>query len=146
MPEFIDPFFAPIRDSQPAQVGTVALLVLTLADILFGVANAMFFQQDFSSHELRRGLFRKLGNFGMLLVADILDALLLGGLDLGFQPIYIATVSAFVLMEVASIFELWGAVHPEFQDTPIWAFFANAKGKGKTITTEVSDYGAPEQD
>ena len=53
-------FLAPIMD-QKAQVAIIALMVLALMDVLFGVANAFFIQHDFSSHEFRNGLIRKLG-------------------------------------------------------------------------------------
>lgn len=131
LPPFVDVFIAPVRDSQAAQIATIALMVLTLVDILFGVFNAILVHQNFSSHELRKGLIRKLGNFGMLLVADVIDALLLGGLNIGIQPIYIVLVTAFCLMEIGSVIELWADAHPEYRGTGIWKILENAKGKGR---------------
>lgn len=132
MPHYIDVFLAPVRDNQIAQVVTLAMMVLTLFDILFGVFNAMFIHNNFSSHELRKGLIRKLGNFGMLVVADVIDAMLLSGLNIGFQPIYIVLVTAFALMEIGSIIELWADGHPEYRGTGVWKILENTKGKAKT--------------
>lgn len=129
MPQFIDVFISPIRDNPIAQVLMVAMLFLTALDLLFGMANAAFFQRNFSSHELRKGLLRKLGNFGVLCIADIIDGILLSGFDLGFQPIFVTLAGAFCLMEIASIIELWGDAHPEYQGTGVWRILENVKGK-----------------
>jgi hypothetical protein len=53
-------FIVPIMDDK-AQVAIIALMTLALMDVLFGVVNAWFVQHDFSSHEFRNGLVRKLG-------------------------------------------------------------------------------------
>ena len=73
-------FVQPIGDPR-AQVAVVALLALSALDVLFGVLNAWFVQHDFSSHEFREGLIRKLSNLGVVIAADIVDGMLLGGLD-----------------------------------------------------------------
>ena len=129
MPPYIDIFLSPIRDSQIAQALVIALLILTALDLLFGVFNAMFFQNNFSSHELRKGLLRKLGNFGMLCVAVVIDGILLSGFDLGFQPIFVTLAGAFCLMEISSVIELWAEEHPERKGTGVWKLLENAKGK-----------------
>jgi len=129
MPPYIDIFLSPIRDSQIAQALVIALLILTALDLLFGVFNAMFFQNNFSSHELRKGLLRKLGNFGMLCVAVVIDGILLSGFDLGFQPIFVTLAGAFCLMEISSVIELWAEAHPECKGTGVWKLLENAKGK-----------------
>ena len=127
MPPFIDVFLSPIRDNTVAQTLTVGLFILAAMDVLFGVINAWFIQRDFASHELRKGIIRKLGNFGMLVMAIILDGLLLGGLDLGFQPLYIAVATMLVLMEVASLLEIFAAMHPELADTEIYKMLTRGK-------------------
>ena len=129
MPPYIDIFLSPIRDSQIAQALVTALLALTALDLAFGMANAMFFQNNFSSHELRKGLLRKLGNFGMLCVAVVIDGILLSGFDLGFQPIFVTLAGAFCLMEIGSVIELWADAHPECKGTGVWKLLENAKGK-----------------
>ena len=127
MPSYIDIFVSPIRDNKTAQALVIALLILTALDLLFGVFNAMFFQNNFSSHELRKGLLRKLGNFGMLCVAVVIDGILLSGFDLGFQPIFVTLAGAFCLMEIGSVIELWADAHPECKGTGVWKLLENAK-------------------
>ena len=131
MPQFIDVFVSPVRDNPVAQVLIVAMLVLTALDLVFGISNAMFFHQNFSSHELRKGLLRKLGNFGMLCIADVIDGILLSGFNFGFQPIFVTLAGAFCLMEIASIIELWGEAHPEYQDTGVWRILESTKDKAE---------------
>ena len=127
LPPYLDVFLSPIRDNQIAQTLTVGLFVLAALDVLFGVINAWFMQRNFASHELRKGIIRKLGNFGMLVVAIILDGLLLGGLDLGFQPLYVAVATMLVLMEVASLLEIFASMHPELADTEIYKMLKRGK-------------------
>ena len=131
IPRYFDVFIAPIRDNQVAQVLTVGLLLLAAMDVFLGVANAWFIQRDFASHELRRGLIRKLGNLGMMVVALILDGLLLGGLDLGFQPLYVAVGAMLVLMESASILEIVAQMHPELADSEIYRMLKRGKDGGR---------------
>lgn len=127
MPQYIDVFLAPVRDNQSAQVATVALLVLMLADVVFGSINALVVQKDFSSHAFRAGLVRKMGNLGMMLVADVLDAMLLGGLELGFQPVYLAVAVALALMEAWSLVEIFAEMHPELADTELYRMLLRSK-------------------
>lgn len=127
MPVYFDVFLAPIRDNQVAQILTVGLFILAAMDVFFGVVNAWFMQRNFSSHELRKGLIRKLGNFGMLVMAIILDGILLGGFNLGFQPLYVGITSALILMEVASLLEIFAQMHPELADTELYKMLKRGK-------------------
>ena len=129
MPHYIDVFIAPVRDNPVAQTLTVGLMALAALDVLMGVANAWFVQHDFQSHELREGVVRKLANMGLLVMAMILDGLLLGGLDLGFQPLYVAVASLLALMEVASLLEIFAQTHPELADSEIYRML----GRGKEV-------------
>lgn len=131
MPHYIDVFLSPIRDNPIAQTLTVGLFILAALDVIFGVVNAWFIQRDFASHELRKGIIRKLGNFGLLVMAIILDGLLLGGLDLGFQPLYVAVATMLVLMEVASLLEIFAEMHPELADSEIYKMLRRGKRGGK---------------
>lgn len=130
MPHYIDVFISPIRDNEVAQVITVGLLLLAALDVILGVVNAWFIQHDFASHEFRKGIIRKLGNLAMLVVALVLDGLLLGGLDLGFQPLYVAVGVMLALMEVASILEIVAQMHPELADTEVYKMLKRGKGGG----------------
>lgn len=129
MPPYIDVFLSPIRDNPVAQTLTVGLFILAALDVIMGVCNAFFIQRNFASHELRRGIIRKMANFGLLLTAIVLDGLLLGGLDLGFQPLYVAVATMLALMEVASLLEIFAEMHPELADSEIYKMFRRGKGK-----------------
>lgn len=126
MPTSIDVFFEPIRDSR-AQTAVLALCILALLDVAFGVANAMFVQHDFSSHEFRAGMIRKLSNLGIVLAADVVDAMLLGGLELGFQPILITVAVSLSLMELWSLLEIFAEMHPEISDAAWYQMLLHSK-------------------
>lgn len=126
MPQFIEPFVTPIIDPQ-AQVAIIAMMSLALLDVMFGVANAWFVQHDFSSHEFRSGLIRKLSNMGMVIAADIVDAMLLGGLELGVQPVLITVTVSLALMELVSLMEIFAEMHPEIIDTTWYQMLAHSK-------------------
>ena len=119
-------FLAPILDDR-AQVAIIALMVLALLDVLFGVVNAWFVQHDFSSHEFRAGLIRKLGNLGMVAMADVIDAMLLGGLDLGVQPVLLTITVSLAVMEVMSLLEIFAEMHPEISDAAWYKMLRDSK-------------------
>lgn len=119
-------FAQPISDPR-AQVAVVALLALAALDVIFGVLNAWFVQHDFSSHEFREGLIRKLSNLGVVIAADIVDAMLLGGLDLGYQPVLMTVTVSLALMELASLMEIYAEMHPEISDTMWYQMLAHSK-------------------
>ncbi|MBQ6649721.1 MAG: phage holin family protein, partial [Atopobiaceae bacterium] len=122
----LDPFIEPLRGTA-AQTLIVALLFLSLLDVLMGSANAMFVQHDFSSHKFREGLIRKLSNLGLMCVADIIDAMLLSGIDLGYQPIFLAVGVSLALMEVWSLLEIYAEMHPEISDTDWYKMLLRSK-------------------
>ncbi len=119
-------FLAPIMDDK-AQVAIIALMVLALMDVLFGVVNAFFIQHDFSSHEFRNGLIRKLGNLGMVAMADVIDAMLLGGLNLGVQPVLLTITVSLAVMETMSLLEIFAEMHPEISDAPWYKMLRDSK-------------------
>lgn len=119
-------FLAPIQDDK-AQVAIMALMVLALLDVLFGVINAWFVQHDFSSHEFRAGLIRKLGNLGMVAMADVIDAMLLGGLELGMQPVLMTITVSLAVMEIMSLLEIFAEMHPEISDAPWYKMLRDSK-------------------
>jgi toxin secretion/phage lysis holin len=119
-------FIQPILNTQ-AQVAIMALCVLAAMDVLFGVLNAWFVQHDFSTHEFRQGLIRKLSNFGVVCAADVVDAMLLGGLELGFQPVLMAVCVSLILMELGSLMEIFAEMHPEISESTWWQMLAHSK-------------------
>ena len=126
MPPVFEAFVTPITD-QKALTAIVAMMALAFLDVLFGVLNAWFVQHDFSSHEFRAGLMRKLSNFGLVVAADIVDGMLLGGLDLGVQPVLITVAVSLALMELVSLLEIFAEMHPEISDTPWYQMLAHSK-------------------
>ena len=135
MPPYFEVFLNPIRDGK-TQCAVVALCVLAALDVGFGVLNAWYFQRDFSSHELRAGLLRKLANLGMVVVADVIDGMLLGGLNLGVQPVLLTIVLSLALMELASLMEIYAEIHPEITEAPWYQMLAQGKGHADAADTD----------
>lgn len=139
-------FIVPILDSR-VQVAIIGLMALALLDVIFGVLNAWFVQHDFSTHEFRQGLIRKLSNFGIVVAADVVDAMLLGGLSLGFQPVLMAVCVSLILMEIGSLMEIFAEMHPEISESEWWRMLAHSKdslhSEPQPVTVTVTNY--PEQ-
>lgn len=138
-------FIVPILDSR-VQVAIIGLMALALLDVIFGVLNAWFVQHDFSTHEFRQGLIRKLSNFGIVVAADVVDAMLLGGLSLGFQPVLMAVCVSLILMEIGSLMEIFAEMHPEISESEWWRMLAHSKDslhETEPVTVTVTNY--PEQ-
>lgn len=119
-------FIQPILDPQ-AQVAIIALMALAAMDVIFGTLNAWFVQHDFSTHEFRQGLIRKLSNFGIVCAADVVDAMLLGGLELGMQPVLMAVCLSLALMELGSLMEIFAEMHPEISGATWYQMLAHGK-------------------
>ena len=122
----LEVFIEPVSDPK-AQVAVVALCLLAALDVMFGVLNAWFVQHDFSTHEFREGLIRKLSNFGLVVAADIVDAMLLGGLELDMQPVLMAVCVSLILMELGSLMEIFAEMHPEISESVWWQMLATSK-------------------
>lgn len=122
----LDPFIEPMRGTAP-QTLIIALLMLSLLDMFFGSINAMFIQHDFSSHVFREGLVRKLSNLGMMVMADIVDAMLLSGMNLGFQPIFMTVGISLALMEIWSLLEIYAEMHPEISESDWYRMLLRSK-------------------
>jgi phage-related holin len=126
MPTFIDIFLSVVRDNQAAQIAIVAVLVLILADWVFGIANAAM-QHKFKSAAMRQGLGHKCAELGLLLVGWIADGALLGGMDLGFNGPIFMTVAAYIcIMEIASLLEIFAEMNPELADSGPFKMLASA--------------------
>jgi hypothetical protein len=117
MPTFIDIFIAVVRDNQMAQVAIFAVLVLILADWVFGIANAVA-HHDFKSTTMREGLGHKCAELGLLLVGWVADGAFLAGLDLGFSgPIFITVAVYICLMEIGSLMEIFAKMNPDLANS-----------------------------
>lgn len=95
----LDVFLQPVQDPK-VQVAIIALFILTFLDIIFGTIAALFVHHNFSTHNFRAGLLRKFTNFGVVFAADIIDGMLLGGLELNFQPVVMTSTVSLALMEL----------------------------------------------
>lgn len=61
----------------------------------------------------------KLAEVGLIVVADILDGMLGGGIGLDIAPVLPATVGFLTLMELFSICENCVKMNPDFSEVPL---------------------------
>lgn len=133
-PEYIDAFIAPVRDNSTAQVAIAAVMLLTLVDVSFGVVGALV-RHEFSSKTMRAGIGHKSASFGMMIVGDIVDGTLMGGLDLGFaSPVLVAICGYLAIMEIGSVLETLARLNPDLADSPAFRLLKSV--------TEHDDEGA----
>lgn len=120
MPPYITVFFSPIKESPVAQTAIMAVLILTLLDVIFGLINAVL-SKSFSSQVMREGIGHKCTSLGFILVADIVDGAVIGGLDLGFSaPVLVSVCSYLAIMEIASLLETFAKMNPELAESPVF--------------------------
>lgn len=120
IPVYIDAFLAPVRDEQAAQVALIAVLLLTVLDVIFGLVNALV-SKSFSSSKMRAGIAHKSASMGFLLVGIVVDGTIIGGLDLGFSAPVLTTICIYLcLMEVASLLETFALLNPELSGSPLF--------------------------
>lgn len=128
-PIFVDSFLSPVRDNTAAQVAIAAMLLLTLADVLFGLANALM-HKSFSSSRMREGIGHKCASFGLVFVADVVDGTIVGGLDLGFSaPVLVVACGYLIIMEVASLLETFRAMNPDLSGSPVLMLLEGANAR-----------------
>lgn len=127
-PIWIEVFEAPIRDNPTAQVAITAMLLLTLLDVLFGLLHALI-SHTFSSQKMREGIGHKAVSLGFVLVSDIIDGTIVGGLDLGFSsPVLVVACGYLCIMEISSLLEQFVAIEPRLADSPIFELLNVANG------------------
>lgn len=120
VPAYVDVFLSVVRDSPEAQTAVVAVLVLILADWIFGLVNAIL-QKKFSSKVMREGFGHKCAEIGLLLVAIIADGALLGGVDIGYSaPIFTVCCVYLCVMEIGSLLETLADMNPHLAES--WPF------------------------
>lgn len=128
MPVPIYAFLAPIQESVAVQTILVAVLILIVADMLFGMLGAIV-QKDFQSTKIREGLAHKCSEFAFLLVADVVDALLFAGVDLGVEipngSAMMVVGVALILMEFASLMENATRINPKLSNNPLFKILDN---------------------
>lgn len=126
---FLYAFWAPIHENPAVQVMLMAVLVLIVADLVFGMLGAVV-QRDFKSTKIREGLAHKCSEFAFLLVADVIDALLFAGIQLPFEvpngcALMVVGV-ALILMEFASLMEIATRINPKLASNPLFQILDNA--------------------
>lgn len=128
IPTWIDVFLAPLRDSQPAKVAVMAVLLLIVLDIIFGVLNACI-HKEFSSEKMREGIGHKCSELGFMLVGLIVDGTIVGGVDLGFKAPVLVTICVYIaLMEIGSLLETFVRMNPALEESPLFRLLASVKG------------------
>ena len=141
VPIYLDVFLSPIRDNQTAQVAVMAVLLLIVLDVLFGVGNALL-HQEFSSSKMREGIGHKCSELGFLLVGCIADGCIIGGVDLGYSaPVLTGAAVYICVMEIASLLELFTKINPALIDSPV---FKLLKASHVLKETEGFDYSGSE--
>lgn len=133
----IEYFLVPFLDAQ-AQVAILALCALMVLDVIFGSLNAMT-KHVFTSTDFRAGIIRKLSNLGLVLAAAVVDAMLLGGLNLGFQPVLLTITVSLALMELWSLLEVFADMHPEISGSPWYQMLVKSKAVKRDDVPDVID-------
>lgn len=115
-PIFIDVFMQPLRDNAVAQVAFMAFCFLMLLDILLGYAAAVK-TKSVKSAKMREGLWHKTGELGVVAVGDVLDGMMLGGIDMPFSaPVTTAIIVYLAINEAVSCMENAVKLDPELAD------------------------------
>lgn len=131
LPIWIDVFISPIRDSTPAKVACVAVLLLVLMDVVFGVLNACM-NKEFSSEKMRQGIGHKCSELGFMLMGLIIDGTIVGGIDLGIglkAPVLVTICTYIALMEIGSLLETFVKMNPSLEHSPLFRLLSDVKGK-----------------
>lgn len=124
MPTYLDVFLSPVRDNTTAQVAVMAVLLLIVLDVLFGVTNALI-HHEFSSEKMREGIAHKCTELGFLLVGVIVDGCIVGGVDLGYSAPVLTVAAIYIcVMEIASLLEIFTKMNPALASSPVFKLLA----------------------
>lgn len=122
LPYVIDVFLIPIRDNPQAQVVVCAAMLLMLIDILMGLLNAVI-HGEYSSDIMRQGIAHKAVELCFILLAVIIDATIISGVNLGFTaPVIVAVGIYIIVMEAGSLLETSVKIWPKLENQPILKF------------------------
>lgn len=106
----------PLRDNSVAQVAFTAFCFLMLLDILLGYTAAVK-TKSVKSAKMREGLWHKTGELGVVAVGDVLDGMVLGGIDMPFTaPVTTAMIVYLAINEAVSCMENIIKLDPELGD------------------------------
>ena len=104
-------FLKPLLDPM-AQTAILGVALLILLDLLVGIIGAIV-TKTFSSEKMRDGLLHKFTELAAMALAVILDGMLMGGLNLTFEPILVGTCIYISIMEAGSVLELVRKYNPD---------------------------------
>ena len=129
VPDFVEGFYSPIRDNMTVDVLLIASFLLIVLDVIFGSINAAM-HHEFDSSIFRQGMVHKCGDFGFIIVGIIIDAMILAGINLPFDIPDGCAVSlvcvGIVLMELASLMEIWTKMDPSLKENPLFKLLRSA--------------------
>ncbi|MBQ2680444.1 MAG: phage holin family protein [Eggerthellaceae bacterium] len=126
LPYVIDVFLQPLRDNPQAQVAVIAVLLLIVLDVLFGLGNA-FLHHEYDSSKMREGLAHKAVELCFILLACILDATIIAGIELGFTAPVLVTICVYlIVMEIGSLMETFTKIWPSVADWPFFKLLKSA--------------------
>ena len=139
VPDYIEVFYQPVRDSLPVQVLLLALCFLIVCDVVFGMAAAAK-NGEFDSSKVRQGLWHKTGELALVMLSMVIDALILAGIEVPFEipqgGAIIAVTLGLIVMEISSLLEIAIKLNDQLASLPIFSFL---KGAGEFIKAE-DDY------
>lgn len=127
IPEFIDIYMTPVRDNPIIQAMLFAVLILILADMVFGIINACA-HHEFSSKKLREGLMHKTGELCIIIIGVVIDGLIFAGIDMGVSgPILGVILGSIIFMEIGSLMEIAAQLNPELQAIKAFKLLSTVK-------------------
>lgn len=124
VPDWIEVFYAPIRDSVAIDVALIVVLLLIIIDMITGMVQASI-NGVFDSTKVRQGLAHKCSEFVFIAIGILVDALLYVGVDLDLgitfsSPVTMVIITAIILMEIASILENLMKINPSLAELPVF--------------------------
>lgn len=129
VPDFLEVFYAPIRDNTLVDVLLVAVCLLVLCDLVFGMAAAAK-NGEFDSSKVRQGLWHKTGEFALIVLAMVIDALLLAGVTVPFDipngSAIVAVTTGLCVMEISSLLEIAVRLNDQLAHLPIFKLLASS--------------------
>ncbi len=111
-------FLRPLLDPV-AQTAIFGVCLLIMLDLLVGITGAIV-TKTFSSEKMRDGLLHKFTELVSMALAVILDGMLMGGLDITFEPILVSTCIYISIMEAGSVLELVRKYNPDADGLVGW--------------------------
>lgn len=105
-----------MRENRQTQVAFMAMCIMMVLDIALGYMSAVK-NHCVKSSKMRRGIYHKVGEFGVVIVGDVLDGMLLGGINMPFSaPVSTVFMVYLAFNEAVSCMENAVRLDPELGD------------------------------